>query len=40
MERVEGSCQWGGEEEGGVAAKGVERVEGRLPQLGEGEGVD
>jgi hypothetical protein len=40
MERVEGSCQWGGEEEGGVAAKGVERVEGRLPQLGEGAGGD
>jgi hypothetical protein len=38
MERVEGGCPKGEEEERGAAAKGVERV-GRLQPLGEGEGV-
>jgi hypothetical protein len=38
MERVEGGCQWGGEEEGGGGPRGG-KGGGRLQQLGEGEGV-
>jgi hypothetical protein len=30
MERVEGGCKWGGEEEGGAAATIWERERGRL----------
>jgi hypothetical protein len=38
MERVEGGCQWGGEEEGGGGPRGG-KGGARLQQLGEGEGV-